>query len=104
MFASMVSPLYGLGSEPIVMAQMGAFFAMLLVYWNRFGDNFCVKICAVFLMLFLVFVVCLLLSSTASMYTRRLMANKIMYPDVYAWIGGYLTGFFNSMWMLPPAE
>lgn len=52
----------------------------------------------------LVFVVVLLLSSTATMYTRRLFSDKFMYPDVYAWVGGYITGLFGAMWMLPSVE
>lgn len=61
-FAAMCSPMFGLGSEVIVMAEMAFFFSMLIVYWNKFGDNFCTKICAVFIMLLLVFVVGMVLS------------------------------------------
>ena len=60
LFGSCVSPMYALGSDPVIYGFLGGLFTVILVYWNRIGGTNCTKVCTVF-MVVVVFVIATLL-------------------------------------------
>jgi membrane associated rhomboid family serine protease len=98
------SSAYAIGSEPFTYAMLGSFFGMLLMYWNRMGEDFCPKICAVFMLIIGVVIVTMLVTISATTYTKTLRLVYIVFPDVWGCVGGFVVGLFSSLWMLPKTE
>ena len=104
LFACICTDNYGVGSEVFVYGMLASLFAMLLTYWPRMGEAFCPKICAILMLVFAVVVVVMLLTMSATTYTKILAISHISYPDVFAGIGGFIVGLLSSLWMMPSVE
>ena len=104
LFGAVATANYACGSEPLIFAMIASLFAMLLMYWERMGDNFCLKICAVFMVVLVLIVAAMLLTSMASAYGKTLRLVYIAYPDPLGSVGGFLVGLFLSFCMLPQVD
>jgi membrane associated rhomboid family serine protease len=101
LLGAVTSSSYAVGSEPFTYAMLGSFFGMLLMYWNRMGEDFCPKICAIFMLIFGVVIVTMLVTISATTYTKTLGLVYIVFPDIWGCVGGFFVGLFSSLWMLP---
>lgn len=79
---------------------------MFVIYWKRLGneDNFCMRICFIFLMIILLIVAVMMMISAAQLYAAYLKAINIAFPDTFGCIGGFIIGFVASLFFLPPGD
>jgi membrane associated rhomboid family serine protease len=46
-FGAVCSPMYAIGSDPIIFGFIASLYTLVLVYWNRVGGTSCIKVCCI---------------------------------------------------------
>jgi len=104
LFAATVTDKYAAGAEPAQFALMTALVGMYIYYWNRIGsdDDWCCRVCGLFMMIFLLVIGIFFLTSFAAPYKNYAKLYSIAYPDTSGFIGGFLFGLPLSWVFMRP--
>lgn len=65
LLAATVNDWYAVGAEPALLAQFAGLIAMYVYYWDRIGDDYCARVCGLFLCVFLLLIGIYFLTSFA---------------------------------------
>lgn len=101
LFGSVTSPLYAAGSDPVIFGFLASLFSLVLVYWPAMSGSGCVKVCIVLQVVFISMIIAFLITSQATNASRYTASVKILYPDLWGMLGGFLYGLTASMLLLP---
>ena len=104
LFAATVDDFYAAGAEPALFAMLGGLIAMYCYYWDRLGtdEDWCRKVCGLFMMVFLLVIGIVFLVSFAQPYKNWAKFYRISYPDPMGYLGGFLFGFPMSWIFFAP--
>lgn len=97
-----VNDWYAAGAEPALLAQFAGLLAMYVYFWDRIGDNYCARVCGLFLCTFLLVIGIYFLTSFAQPYKTYMKLAKIAFPDGNGFLGGAIFGFFLTWVFLRP--
>jgi len=102
LFAATAEDLYAAGAEPAMFALISGLLAMFIYYWERIHcENWCMKVCGFFMMIFLLVIGIFFLTSFAAPYKNYMKLWKISYPDSMGFLGGFLFGMPLTWVFLP---
>ena len=96
LLATTANDWYAVGAEPALLAQLAGLISMYIYFWNNIGqeEDWCRRVCGLFLCVFLLFIGIYFLTSFAQPYKIYMQAFKLAYPDTSGIFGGALFGFF----------
>jgi len=104
LFGATVTSDYAIGSDPLILGTFAALFGCFVVYWNRIGQSFGMKMCMVIILVLLLVITALLLTQAAAQYKEYANTYHLAVPDTFGYLGGFLFGFLASLAFLPPGD
>ena len=104
LFGCMLSPRNAIGPEPFIFAIFAGLLGMIVVYWDKLGENVSRKVCILFIMVFIMVIGIMFLNAMAQDYAIYSLKNNLNYPDTQASLGGFLFGLFAIFMLLPSVE
>ena len=102
LFASTINDWYAAGPEPAMFGMIAGLIGMYVYYWEKMGNDWCRKVCGLFLMIFLLVIGIFFLTAMAEPYKNYTKAFRISYPDGAGLMGGCFFGFPMSWIFLVP--
>ena len=106
-FGSLCTPnKYASGADPIIFGLFGGMLGMVIIYWKRLGagDNFCQRICFIFMIVVLMVIYAFLMYTISQSYANYVAYTKITFPDIFGCVGAFIVGLPAALFFLPPGD
>jgi len=103
-FAAAIDDEFACGAEPAMFALLAGLIGMYVYYWDRMGNDWCRKLCGLFMCIFLLVIGIFFLTSVAQPYKDWTDKYHIRYPDSMGFFGGALFGMPMSWIFLAPTS
>ena len=104
LFACLMQPTPSFGPEPFLIGLMTSLIAMVVIYWDRLGENGRRKICFLFIIVIFMLFGIMFLNSMQEAYYPFYFKYNVVYPDLAGALGMFLFGIMAAFMIIPSKE